>query len=90
MKDIDLGAGIRRRHLNDQFERSLIDQMVLSKGAQHVPMELSLETLLELKKKIDRHTLLYVIETNYLPDNCMGILYVRKEDAAAIRERGKR
>lgn len=89
MKEVDLGAGILRRKLDEEFERSLMDAAVASKGAQHVPMNLSLETLLEARKKIDRHTHFYVVETNYLPDDCMGILYVRKEDAAAIRERGK-
>ncbi len=41
---------------------------------------LRLKDLFEAKKNLDRYDKVYLVECSYLPDDCYGIMYVRKED----------
>ena len=41
---------------------------------------LTLKDLQEAKCKLDRYDKVYFMESNFLPDDCLAIVYVRKED----------
>lgn len=47
----------------------------------HESTDLSLEKLLEVAKGFKREHFLYVVVSDFIPDDAHGILFVRKEDA---------
>lgn len=88
-KDLAAGLDVGRKAISDYIEKQAHDQIVgeiKTKAIDHGPMDLTLGRLTEAMDQIKRYDHIYIMESAHIPDDAIGVLWVRPEDARRMKK----
>lgn len=85
--EIDLDDMRKRgeKYIEDQVKKQITDEIFAS-SVDHAPLDLTLERLAEAVDKAKRYDHIYVMASEHIPDNAIGVLWVRPDDAKRMRK----